>query len=141
MDTRERGNATEARVIARLVEEGVSVYTPFNDGERADLVVDLSDDLIRVQVKTGRMIDSGSKVCFNTSSTQTYYTEVKKPEPYHQDVDAFIVYTPDLDEYYFVGVDEAPDTAMELRVEEPDNVVPSINWEEDYLLDGVLPDT
>jgi len=40
MKSHERGDATEARVIAELKERGIPVAIPFSDNQRYDIVVE-----------------------------------------------------------------------------------------------------
>jgi len=134
MDVREKGNITEAKVVSKLTELGFSVFTPFSDGEKIDLVVEKEGNLYPLQVKTGRKISNGKKIKFNTSNT-SYQGDGVKEETYEEYVDFFVVYEPSDEIFLWIPVDEAPSSAMEIRIEESSIDHPNINWYEDYLLD------
>ncbi len=55
MQTGEKGNLSEARILAALVAAGYLVSVPFGSGHKYDFVVDDSTSLFRVQCKTGRV--------------------------------------------------------------------------------------
>ena len=55
MQTREKGNLTEARILAALVAAGYLVSVPFGEGHKYDFIIDDSVSLWRVQCKTGRV--------------------------------------------------------------------------------------
>lgn len=136
MDSHERGDATEAVVIAELKRRNIAVSIPFGDNERYDVVVATPDDrLLRVQIKTGWVRDG--RIEFHgksqhTNSTGNTYTT------YEGDVDYFIVYSPDLDAMYLIGEREFG-TAIQLRVSEPEQSHETINWADDFLFDTRWP--
>jgi hypothetical protein len=128
----DKGDASEAIVIAELKKRGEVVLTPFGDNQRYDLVIDRDSDFIRVQVKTAREIDEG-KVVFDTAGNHTN-TKGTKMKPYSSDkVDLFMAYNPDRDCIYEVPVSEAPNSVMTIRHESKQDQ-PSINWAEEYAL-------
>ncbi|HYY97634.1 MAG TPA: group I intron-associated PD-(D/E)XK endonuclease [Pyrinomonadaceae bacterium] len=55
MQTADKGNLTEARILAAFVAAGYLVSAPFGSGHKYDFVVDDSKRLLRVQCKTGRV--------------------------------------------------------------------------------------
>jgi hypothetical protein len=55
METREKGNLTEAKILAAFVDAGYLVLLPFGDGHKYDLVIDDGQHILRVQCKTGRV--------------------------------------------------------------------------------------
>ena len=55
MRTGDKGNLTEARILAAFVAAGYLVSVPFGGGHKYDFVVDDSTRLSRVQCKTGRV--------------------------------------------------------------------------------------
>jgi len=136
MKSHERGDATEAAVIAKLKRRRLSVSIPFGDNERYDIIVATPDDrLLRVQIKTG-WIRNG-KIEFHgksqhTNATGNTYTE------YEGDVDYFVVYVPDLDSMYLIGESEFG-TGMQLRVDEPEQSHETINWAEEYRFEERWP--
>lgn len=132
MDTQQKGNVAESKAITRLQQEGYTVYLPFGESSGADLIADMGGDLKRIQVKSSRM-ESGSIVAElsrtnmkSGGANRSYYTE--------DEVDIFIVYSPEMDEVYLVNYEDAAKTRITLRVSEPDNPHPSIRWASEYRL-------
>lgn len=135
MESHRRGDLTESRVIAELCERQIPVARPFSDNERYDLIVESPDGLYRAQIKTGWL--TGGCVQFRGWSQHTNASgNVYKL--YDDDVDFFIVFSPELSRLFLVKESEF-DTSMFLRVEEPEIAQPSINWAEDYEFDERWP--
>jgi hypothetical protein len=61
MNTREKGNLTEAKIMTALVEAGYLVSLPFGEGHKYDFIIDDGQGLHRVQCKTGRV--KGGSLC------------------------------------------------------------------------------
>lgn len=136
MDSHEKGDATEARVVAELKERGIPVSIPFGDNERYDVIVTAPHgELFRVQIKTGWLndgvIEFHGKSQHTNSGGNTYTT-------YDGDVEYFIVFVPELESLYLVGEQEFQ-TSMRLRVEEPDQIHETINWAAEYEFDKRWP--
>ena len=52
--TKQMGDASEALVLSRLVEAGLTVLVPWGDNTRFDLAAMCGDVVLRIQCKTGR---------------------------------------------------------------------------------------
>ncbi|WP_425600931.1 group I intron-associated PD-(D/E)XK endonuclease [Haloterrigena alkaliphila] len=119
-----------------MIEWGYSVSIPFGDNDRYDLVVDDGGILYRVQCKTA-WSNKDDTFRFNTHS-QTTKNGAYHEHTYHGEIDAFLVYYPPEETFYWIDATEATEQKMELRFEsEIDH--PSINWAEAYEFDGNLP--
>jgi hypothetical protein len=130
------GDETEARALSELVASGYSVSVPFGDNDKYDLIVDDGTELHQVQCKTG-WSNKAETLRFNTHS-QTTKNGVYYEDTYHGSIDAFLVYYPENEQFYWVDVTEATDQKMELRfASEIDH--PSINWATEYEFDGQIP--
>lgn len=129
MNTKAVGEITEAKVIARLLELGYSVSMPFGNNQKYDLILDTGSELLRAQVKTGRLRDGC--VRFNTVSVNGF---TKKRTSYDNYADVFIVYCAAVEGFYFVPVEDASKGAMQLRVEPTRNCISTVNWAEEYEL-------
>ena len=133
MESHERGNVTEATVIAELKQRSIAVSLPLGDNERYDAVVATPDDrLLRVQIKTGWTRDG--RIEFHGKSQHTNATG-NTYSTYEGDVDYFIVYVPELEPMYLIGEWEFG-TEMGLRVSEPKRSHETINWAADFLFDA-----
>ncbi len=98
--TYDRGNISEAVIVAAYLRAGITVSIPFGTGAPYDLIVDTGARLYRVQVKTGWL----SKGCI------LYKTQrrMREAHPYatrrymESEVDFFVVYYPLTNSIYAV---------------------------------------
>src|ERR1043165_6645919 len=130
MQTGEKGNLSEAKILAAFVDAGYYVSVPFGSGHKYDLVVEDSDRLFRVQCKTGRVKNGVLIFCAysqpgNGSGRRNYRGLA----------DLFAVLNPEDDKVYLIPVDEVGVTDVSLRL------APTLNhqtlrvrWAETYLL-------
>jgi len=109
------GDESEAVAVSRLMSIGLSVSIPFGDSDRYDLIIDDNDSLYRAQVKTGRIEDGA--VNFKCRSCTTVNGDNEYNHYTSDEIDGYIVYSPDLDELYWVPVEEAGTSQMYLRFE------------------------
>ena len=130
MQTGEKGNLSEARILAAFVAAGYLVSVPFGSGHKYDFVVDDSARLLRVQCKTGRV--KNNVLLFNAYS-QSGNGRVKSS--YRGLADLFAVLNPVDDKVYLIPVEEVGVTDVSLRL------APTLNgqgqgvrWAELYLL-------
>jgi hypothetical protein len=128
--TGEKGNLTEARILAAFVAAGYLVSVPFGAGHKYDFVVDDSTHLFRVQCKTGRV--KNNVLLFNAYS-QSGNGAVKMS--YRGLADLFAVLNPADDKVYLVPVDEVGVTDVSLRLAPTLNKQEQgVRWAELYLL-------
>jgi hypothetical protein len=107
----EVGARAEREVAYALERSGWHVYLPvFAPHARVDLVAVRDDTVLRVQVKTSRIIGGAVtfRVCSNTANI---------PKDYRGEVDAIGVYSPELDRTYLVPVGDTRTRMCFLRVE------------------------
>lgn len=126
----DKGDATEAAIIAELKRRGMVVLTPFGDNQRYDLVIDEGGEFRRVQIKTAREVEDG-KVVFDTAGnhSNTKGTTIK---PYDESmIDEFMAYNPKRETIYRVPIQKAPNFTMTIRHKAKQNQ-PKINWAEKY---------
>jgi hypothetical protein len=136
MQTREKGNLTEARILAALVEAGYLVSVPFGSGHKYDFIIDDSVRLLRVQCKTGRV--NRGVLLFNSYS-QSGNGSTK--QGYHGLADIFAVLNPESGEVYLVPVEKFGTTGVTLRLTPTlSGQAQKINWAVDYLLSPLSRD-
>ena len=130
MQTGEKGNLSEARILAAFVAAGYLVSVPFGSGHKYDFVVDDSTRLLRVQCKTGRV--KNNVLLFNAYSQSG---NGRAKTSYRGLADLFAVLNPVDDKVYLIPVDEVGVTDVSLRL------APTLNgqgqglrWAELYLL-------
>jgi hypothetical protein len=130
METREKGNLSEAKILAALVAAGFFVSVPCGSGHKYDFVADDSIRLFRVQCKTGR-VKNGALIFNSYSQSGNGATK----QGYHGLADLFAVLNPESGEVYLVPVENFGTTGINLRlIPTLNGQVQKINWAVDYLL-------
>ncbi|MEW6732552.1 MAG: group I intron-associated PD-(D/E)XK endonuclease [Acidobacteriota bacterium] len=134
MDTGEKGNLSEARILAAFVAAGYLVSLPFGSGHKYDFVADDSTRLFRVQCKTGRL--KNGVLIFNAYS-QSGNGSVKMS--YRGLADLFAVLNPNDDKVYVLSVNEVGITEVSLRfIPTLNRQTQGIRWAEPYLLKPLI---
>ena len=130
MLTGERGNRTEARILAALVDAGYHVFIPFGSGYKYDLVIDDCQTLQRVQCKTGRVRNGCLQ--FNACS---FSGNGGVRRDYKDVADLFAVLNPETGDVYIVPVEEVGHTVASLRLTPAlSGQSKGIRWAKTYLL-------
>ncbi|HJQ69510.1 MAG TPA: group I intron-associated PD-(D/E)XK endonuclease [Blastocatellia bacterium] len=130
MQTGEKGNLSEAKILAAFVAAGYLVSVPFGSGYKYDFVVDDSTRLFRVQCKTGRV--KNGALLFNAYS-QSGNGSVKMN--YRGLADVFAVLNPEDDKVYLIPVSDVGVTEVSLRLTPTLNgQALGVRWAEFYLL-------
>ncbi len=98
-----KGELSEAKILAKLLERGYTVLQPHGDNQRYDLVVELDGLFKRIQCKTARLDDG-----FTLSATlcSSYSHRGRGHRGYDGEIELFAIYSPDTDKVYILGVDE-----------------------------------
>ena len=130
MLTGERGNRTEAMILAALVDAGYQVLIPFGSGYKYDLVIDDGKTLQRVQCKTGRVKNGVLIFC---AYSQSGNGSVKMS--YRGLADLFAVLNPEDNKVYLIPVDKVGITEVSLRFAPTlNNQAQGVRWAEFHLL-------
>jgi hypothetical protein len=99
------GDTSTLAIMLALQTQGYSVYVPFGENTRTDLVVDYGGRLSRVQCKTGRL--RNGVVSFNTCSSYAHHPHPKiAKRDYEGEVDEFAIFCPELGAVYMLPLDE-----------------------------------
>ncbi len=131
------GELSEAIIMAKLLEAGYGVLTPFGDNRRYDLVIEDADgNFYRVQCKTGWVENDGACVHFKPASSY-YHTKAGKTghgrKDYRGQIDFFAVYCPDTRKAYLVPVDHVGTANASLRLQPIANKQEkNVRWAKDY---------
>ncbi|MBV8299489.1 MAG: hypothetical protein JO083_08090 [Candidatus Eremiobacteraeota bacterium] len=132
-NTKLKGDVSELRVAAALIEAGYAVSKPFGENQRYDLVIDDGERLQRVQVKTGRI--RGGVVLFSCCSTHGHRRTQLMTRPYTGQIDLLAVFCPDNEKVYLVPEAELTRSKSHLRLVPPrNNMVKTIKWAAQYEL-------
>ena len=128
------GARAECEVAHALVLAGWEVYVPlFSAHARVDLVALRENETLRIQCKTARL--TGDVLSFPTCSNTK---NVKRA--YHGEIDAFGVYSPDLDSAYLVPLAGLGHVGCYLRLgPTANNQSKGIRFAADYVLGTFEP--
>jgi len=130
MNTKTIGEISEMMVVARLAQKGFIISRPVGDNQRYDAIIDDGENLLKVQIKTGRIMKNGS-VIFNTCSS--YVHRGGKKKSYRGQIDFFGVYCPDNDKVYLIPINDVAKRKGVLRIDEPkNNQVKNVRWAKTY---------
>jgi hypothetical protein len=127
------GDKTTLAVMAALYQAGYALYTPFGENTRADLIIERKGELLRVQIKSGRLRQG--TVQFACCSTYGHH-----PSPalvrrsYHGEIDVFGVHCRETGAVYLIPIEDLDNsTSVWLRVDPPkNNQQDRIRWAADY---------
>lgn len=134
MRTFEKGDRTEAVVLAALAKAGYTVLIPFGVA-RYDLAIDdrTGERIKTVQCKTGRIREDC--VVWSASSVDRG-TQVRSD--YRGQVDYFGVWAPGTSEVYLVPVAEVGRAEGRLRLGvTKNNQASNVRWARDYVLTDI----
>lgn len=129
------GESSEAAIIARLIQLGYEVLTPYGGGQRYDLVIEDSEErLWRIQCKTARINRDNTVLTFQTS-IRNVTGKNRQARNYLGQCDFFAVYCEQLHKVYLVPVNDAGTVSVNLRLAPTQNSQQkNIRWATDYEL-------
>jgi hypothetical protein len=127
------GDKAMLAVMAALYDAGYDLYTPFGENTRVDLIAERGGELLRVQVKSGRLREGTVRfACCSTYGHHPAPALVRRP--YHGEVDAFAVYCRETAVVYLIPIRDVDNTTKAwLRVDPPkNNQHDRVRWAADY---------
>jgi hypothetical protein len=135
-----KGNVAELEIATAAAKAGIAVYRPVLEHGRADLVFEITDQLLRVQCKWGRLAREGGVITVGIESNRCTPAGYVRTKYERGEVDLLAVYCGALDRCYllpqtlFVGR-----RAVQLRLKPTRNGQRScINLAADYEFDGAV---
>lgn len=136
--TKSVGNITELKCLIAFMSMGFDCSIPYGDNAKYDIILDVGDELLRIQCKSSKFAKSGSKIDTNafsfSCSSQTTNTKKTVRHSYKGLIDYFA--TVWKDKVYLIPVDECS-LNKTLRLSPPSNNI-SYNAAEDYEVEKVL---
>ena len=134
MNTVQKGDVSEAKILSRFIELGYTVLLPWSNGLRYDMVIDRGDGIfLRVQVKTGKIYDDGAYIKFSVSSTNG--SSHQRASYDNGQIDYLAIYCPDNEKCYLIHVSDIRISNMLLRLKNPrNNQYTNVRWAHDYEL-------
>lgn len=114
--------------MAAFLKAGKVVLTPHGDSQRYDLVLDEDGKFIRIQCKTGRVVNGVIKFpCCSTNWLQG------TSKSYKGQVEFFAIYVPELDKIYVVPVDQVGVKEANLRLDPTkQGQAKGVRWAKDF---------
>jgi len=133
MNTKDKGNIGEAKVIADLLQQGIQAAVPFGDNLPFDLIaIGPALELCKVQVKYA-CVNCGVLKIRNSRTSEN--TRRRYDQAYTAaQVDVFAVFCPDTQRVDYVPYREVGERAVfHLRVTETQNQQAiGVHWHENY---------
>ena len=133
MNSKQLGNITEVQAMLGFLQLGY----PYGDCERYDFVADVNGKFVKIQVKSSKVSDDGTKFSFNTAST--HYSDGKCVHHSYskEDIDYFAtVYD---NQVYLIPVGECSTRSQSLRLVPAKNgQTRGVKWAKDYRLEEVI---
>lgn len=121
MNTKTKGQITEASVALALLQMGKTVLTPYGENQRYDLVLEEESGFRTIQCKTGRL--RGGSVRFNLYSVvRDKETKGWKKVKYGTAVDYYGVHCPDNRKNYLVPVSLVGTSEGSLSIKDPETM-------------------
>jgi len=125
---KQKGEITEAIILAKFIERGEVVLLPWGDNQRFDMVLYRNNKFIRIQCKTGKIVN-GTIRC-NAKSTNWNTLE---HYDYKGQIEFFAIYCPDNKKCYMISVDDVGISQISLRIDIPKHGNQySFKWAKDY---------
>ena len=140
MNSKRKGNITELAIALAFQKLDVAVSIPYGDCERYDMIVDINNQLYKVQCKTAsyRRGDT-SKISFSCRSVTTKNGQNVHHKYDKSEVDFFAAYFLENDKCYLIPVQETCCCEKTLRLVPPlNNNYSNVNMAEDYELEKVV---
>ena len=136
MNSKQKGNISEAKALFEFQKYGIPVALPWGDNERYDMIAEFNGKLNRIQVKTANEEVNGSIKCYARSSKN--HTTNKQLSTYQNEVDYFVFYNQPRDLIALVPIDVVGDLkSISLRIEPSKNGQQSRNFS-DYSFENIL---
>ena len=134
-----KGAIAELEIAAAAVKLGIP-FKPLSEHSRADLVLEIGNQFMRVQCKWGRLSPSGDVVIVMLrTSRYTPHGQVLRTYDEHE-IDLFAVYCGELDRSFLLPASRwAGKQCIHLRVAPPRNrQLACINLADDFTFDGAV---
>ena len=138
MNTKRYGNIGESMAISSFVKYGITVYLPFGDNEKADLIAEFNGKLNKIQVKTC-VKAVGGKMMFDIISNTQHRKNGKHHKYTSEEIDYFFCYNVERDKSFLIKVPDIPMTRICIRYEPSKNgQSKNIRMEDECLFDNVI---
>lgn len=132
LKTTEVGNISLGRVMSACIAKRFIVSLPVGDGYPYDLIIDNGRQIMKVQVKTGKLIKGALYVHLRSNNGR--WSKNKKSRNYTGKIDAFASYCRETNQCFLIPIKETGKSAFLIRMKLPKNNSKKINWATNYLI-------
>ena len=134
MNTRDVGNITCLKVMARFLEKGYNVLTPFGDNTKYDFVAEKDGKFLRVQCKTARKVKLNNSITFNLYVVASNYLGSRKKYYTKEDIDLFAtVWEDKVSILPIESIWERKTFTLSLNSKKEAKQIKNVNFLEDYI--------
>jgi len=134
MNTRDVGNVTCLKVMARFLEKGYNVLTPFGDNTKYDFVAEKDGKFLRVQCKTARKVKLNNSITFNLYVVASNYLGSRKKYYTKEDIDLFAtVWEDKVCILPIENIGERKTFTLSLNSKKEAKQIKNVNFLEDYI--------
>lgn len=138
MNTNNLGDLGELKVITKLTEFGVEVFTPFSKASKCDLIAEYNNKLYKIQVKTTEK-SKDEKILFSLSSSVPKANKKYEHHKYTpEEIDLFLLYNYEKDCIYILPCDKERETFAIQYDNRKCRQTKNINYEKDFLFENVF---
>jgi hypothetical protein len=139
LSTDQKGAIAESAIAHHAIRRGIGVFRPLGEGERYDLIFDLRPGLVRIQCKWASL--DGDVISVRCQSSRRTAVGIANRRYNPEEIDAFAAYCPELDECFFLPLDQFENVrAIQLRVNPcRNNQLAGVNWMKDFRFEATLP--
>lgn len=130
------GDITEYKFILYCMEHNIPISKPLNNNLPYDCIIELNNNLMKIQIKTGYDNKCENGFMFNTRSTSKNYNEITTKN-YIGLIDGFIVWYYNIpNKFFYIPIEEASSGCMNMYYGE--NPRRNQNYVYDYDFDALL---
>lgn len=136
-ETQQKGLITEMQVQLACIKNGINVYIPLASDSRCDLIIEINKKLYKIQIKTSKVTESNTGICFNTCSNRMNHSEGNIRQKYDkEDVDFFATFYNN--NVYLVPIELCQGTKRTLLFENKQRNGTMVYFIEDYELNKMI---
>lgn len=127
------GSIAEIKVAAKFVEYGMTVFFPFNDNSRIDMIAEYNGKVYRIQIKSSSYLTENNSISYSLEHNGLYDDT---------QIDYFVFYNNITGSMCMVDINDPivqGKTSISFRTSvSKNNLVRKVNYEQDYVIDDVI---
>jgi len=133
-ETHAKGAVAKAKLAEYAVQQGWQMYLPFTDGVKGDAILEIDDELWKVELKYSSQKRGKNVIIIQVSNSQPRRTRNRQTKYHIGDFDLLVAYSAITDKLYVFAIDEVTEkTDIALRLAAPkNNQVKGVHWARDF---------